>query len=292
MNVYEIITDRFITMLQTGTVPWRKPWSVNGASGMPKNLISGKEYRGVNVFLLASQPYGSPYWVTYKQAASKGGNVRKGEKGTPVIFWKITKDEKNEKKRGFILRYYTVFNVEQCDGLKVPAVDAPTRTVEPIQACDDLVKLYKDIPHIDHGGDRAAYNPSFDRIVMPRRDAFNSAEEYYSTYFHELVHSTGHTDRLNRDGITNPIRFGSHDYSFEELVAECGSAFLSARAGISPAVIENQAAYIAHWCKVLKSEPRWIIDAASKGAKAVEYMCGAASADSDDDTEEEPARAA
>jgi len=271
ISVYEVITDRILGMLKDGVVPWRQPWAAQGA---PKNLVSKKEYRGMNVLLLASQTYTSPYWCTFNQAKSKGGMVRKGEKSTPVVFWKITENDKGGKKeKGFILRYYNVFNVGQCDGLTVPA-EEERKVVEPIQACEDLVKLYKTIPKVEHGGSRAFYHPTFDYIGMPAMASFHGAEEYYSTLFHELVHSTGHKDRLDREGITNPIKFGSHDYSFEELVAECGSAFLCGRAGIDNRVIENQAAYIGSWIKKLKSEPRWLVEAASKATKAVDYITG------------------
>lgn len=277
INVYEVITDRILTMLKDGVVPWRQPWV---AASAPKNLVSKKEYRGVNVLLLGTQNYTSPYWCTYKQCTEKGGQVRKGEKSTPVVFWKITDKKDNPKEKSFILRYYNVFNVGQCDGLEVPAEES-RKVVEPIQACEDLVKLYKTIPKVEHGGSRAYYNPSFDYIGMPTMADFHSAEEYYSTFFHELVHSTGHKDRLDREGITNPIRFGSHDYSFEELVAECGAAFLCGRAGIVNRTLDNSAAYIASWVSKLKSEPRWIVEASSKAAKAVDYIAPP------EDTEEE-----
>lgn len=277
INVYEVITDRILTMLKDGVVPWRQPWT---AASAPKNLVSKKEYRGVNVLLLGTQKYTSPYWCTYKQCTEKGGQVRKGEKSTPVVFWKITEDKNDATKKSFILRYYNVFNVGQCDGLDVPAVESG-RVNNPIRECENLVRLYKTMPRIEHGGGRAYYNPSFDYIGMPTRESFHSPEEYYSTLFHELVHSTGHKDRLDREGITNPIKFGSHDYSFEELVAECGSAFLCGRAGIGNRVIDNQAAYISSWVGKLKSEPRWIVEASSKAAKAVDYIAPP------EDTEEE-----
>lgn len=281
INVYEVITDRILTMLKDGVVPWRQPWT---AASAPKNLVSKKEYRGVNVLLLGTQKYSSPFWCTYKQCTEKGGQVRKGEKSTPVVFWKITEDKKDAKKKSFILRYYNVFNVGQCDGLEVPAEES-RKVVEPIQACEDLVKLYKTMPKVEHGGSRAYYNPSFDYIGMPVMADFKGAEEYYSTLFHELVHSTGHKDRLDREGITNPIRFGSHDYSFEELVAECGSAFLCGRAGIGNRVIDNQAAYIASWVSKLRSEPRWIVEASSKAAKAVDYIAPPQESESEESDE-------
>ena len=269
-TVYEVVTERILSAMSEGIVPWKRPWK----SGGPKNLVSGKEYKGVNVFLLGTSKYTSPYWCTYKQAAEQKGQVRKGENGTPCIFWKIGDREVNGKKeKSFLLRYYTVFNVAQCDGIVLPP-EAQAEDINPIQACESLVKLYKDIPPVDHGKTQAFYAPTFDRIGMPHMSSFHGAEEYYSTLFHELVHSTGHKDRLNREGITNPIQFGSHDYSFEELVAECGSAFLCGKTGIETKTLDNSVAYIQGWLKKLKSEPRWIVEAAAKASKAADYIQG------------------
>lgn len=278
-SVYEVVTDRILAMLEKGTVPWRQTWKGSPGLRTPRNLVSGKEYRGVNVMLLACQGYESPYWLSFKQALDKGGNVRKGEKGTPAIFWKVgeRKDKltsSGKPEKSFLLRYYTVFNLSQCDGIESPEKPSTPKAFSPLAECESLVKLYKTIPPIHHGGGRAFYSPEFDKIGMPEPTAFNSREEYYSTLFHELTHSTGHKERLNREGITNPIQFGSHAYSFEELVAECGASFLCNRAGIDSATLENSAAYIASWSKKLKSEPKWIVEAASKAGKAVDYMLG------------------
>lgn len=279
VSVYEVVTERIIAALEKGVVPWRMPWRRRGASNIPKNLHSKKEYRGVNIFLLGAQGYASPWWLSYKQCAAKGGQVRKGEKSTPVIFWKVTDSKTKVTKSGkpekqFILRYYNVFNVAQCDGLDVPEEPkvGDELTFNPIEECERIVLSYKTIPAIDHGGSRACYSPTFDRVHMPDKETFNSVEEYYSTLFHELIHSTGHEKRLNRDGIMNPIRFGSHDYSFEELVAECGAAFLCAQAGIIDHTLDNSAAYIQSWIKKLKSEPKWLVEASSKAAKAADYI--------------------
>ena len=291
VKVYEVITDRILEALKQGVVPWRMPWD---KTGTPKNLQSGKPYRGVNIFLLSAMRYGNPWWVTYKQCAARGGQVRKGEKGCPVIFWKVGDSKKVSPKTGkperyFILRYYTVFNVEQCEGLDVPAPTKSERTFEPIEECEKIVRAYKTIPKVEHGGDRACYSPSFDRISMPNKEKFEGEEEYYSTFFHELIHSTGHEERLSRDGIMNPIRFASHDYSFEELVAECGAAFLCGHAGIIDHTIDNSAAYIANWAAKLRSEPKWIVEAASKASKAADYIMGdLLKQEEEDEDSEEP----
>lgn len=277
MNVYEIVTARIVELLEKGIAPWRCPWS----SDMPRNLVSGKEYRGVNVLLLQAAGFSSPYFVTFKQARALGGNVRRGARGYPVVFWSVTdrEDQEGEPEKAFLLRYYTVFNVaEQTDGIELPA-QSPRVAVEPDDACETIVGSYHCGPSIEHGGARACYVPQSDRVHMPRRDTFASSAEYYSTLFHELTHSSGAAHRLNRPGVTDPIRFGSHGYAKEELIAECGAAFLAMHAGISLSTIENSAAYLASWAKKLRNEPRWIVEAASHASKAADLIMGLRSID-------------
>jgi antirestriction protein ArdC len=274
MNVYEVITSRILESLENGVVPWRCSWTVEA----PRNLVSGREYRGVNALLLQSAAFSSSYWVTFKQARDLGGSVKSGERGYPVIFWKLyskntTRTPDSERDRRFVLRYFTVFNIAQTDGVNAPNV--PVRAAfDPIAACEQVVASYPDPPRIEHGGGRACYSPALDLVRMPVREAFSMPAEYYSTIFHELTHSSGAATRLDRKGVVDPIRFASHGYAFEELVAECGSAFLAAHAGISTATLANSAAYIASWAKKLKSEPRWIVDAAAQAAKAADWILG------------------
>lgn len=280
VNVYEVVTERILAALEKGVAPWRKPWR-SGPQGMPKNLISGKEYRGVNVFLLGVAPFASPYWLTFRQAKERGGNVRKGERGTPVVFYKTYEGKPGadgEKDRRFVLRYYTVFNVEQCEGLRdVPATPGETRTAhERIAACETVVRRYSGPdygPRIETGS-LACYRPLTDAITMPPLESFAVREEYYSTLFHELAHSTGAKHRLDRDGITGGTTFGDHAYSFEELIAECGAAFLCGETGIDAITLDNSAAYLANWSRKLKSEPTWIVKAASAAAKAADLILG------------------
>lgn len=290
MNVYEIITDRILDRLKAGVVPWRQPWRDSTGNtkrrpggNWPTNLVSGKPYRGCNVFLLAMQGYQSPLWVTYKQAQAKGGQVRKGEKATPVIFWSpVEKTEADGSKRKILLlRYYSVFNVGQCDGLAMPEAPKPEATPEPtepafnpIAECEAIVKSYSDAPSLLHGGNRACYMPATDQVFMPEATAFKDREHYYSVLFHELTHSTGHHKRLARKGITALEGFGSHSYSFEELVAECGAAFLCGHAGIETTTLDDSASYIASWMRRLKDEPKWIVEAAGKAAKAADLIRG------------------
>lgn len=279
MNVYQIVTERILEALAKGVVPWRKPWRTE----TPKNLISGRDYRGVNIFLLSAQPFESPYWLTFKQAKELGGTVKRGERGTPIVFWKVTEDEDSNGKvsKGFLLRYFTVFNVAQTEGIEAPqSVERPA--FNPIEACEKVVASYKDPPSILQMGQQAAYLPSLDRIWIPKPEQFTSPEEYYSTLFHELAHSTGASHRLARKGVADPSRFASHTYSFEELVAECTSAFLATHAGIAPATLGNSAAYIASWASKLKSEPRWIVDASAQAAKAADLILGKVAAKSEE----------
>lgn len=270
LNVYEVITQRIIDSLEKGVVPWRTPW----VSRAPMNLISKKPYRGVNVFLLGASRMTSPYWLTYRQARSKGGNVKKGEHGTPVIFWKVYNPEE-EKLRKFILRYYTVFNLSQCEGIDAPPGDSTDKLdFEPLAECERIVEMYPNPPTYQEGGDQAAYSPSSDTLHMPPRETFLSVEAYYATRFHEMIHSTGHGSRLEREGITKLDHFGSHQYTKEELVAECGSAFLCGEAGILNTTIDNSVAYIGNWVKKLHSEPKWIVQAGGEAAKAADYILG------------------
>lgn len=273
MNPYDIITDQITTKLEEGTVPWRKPWY--GEAGMPKNLVSKKDYRGINVFLLHCLGYESPYFVTFKQAKKLGGHVRKGEKGCPVVFWKQldVKDEDEEKTVRHVpmLRYYTVFNVAQTEGLEIPVLDVPEREHTPTEAAEQIVQGMPKAPEIKHGQRAASYSPAEDVVRMPRPEVFESGEGYYSTLFHELTHSTGHTSRLDRKLSTESVAFGSADYSREELVAEMGAAFLCAQAGIETR-LDQSAAYIEGWLKKLKSDRKLVVVAAAQAQKAADFV--------------------
>src|SRR6266480_1061064 len=206
-EVYAIITEKIIEQLEKGVVPWRKPWRTI----LPQNLISRKEYRGINSILLNSLPFEHPYFLTFKQARDLGGFVRRGEKGLPVVFWQFIEDEETKEKFPF-LRYYTVFNVSQCDGIPVPVV--ALRQFNPLEECENIVSGMPNPPRIEFGGNRAFYVPSRDLITIPTRDRFTDGEEFYATMFHEMAHSTGHQSRLNRRGISESgVGFGSQTYS-------------------------------------------------------------------------------
>jgi antirestriction protein ArdC len=273
-DVYSIISDRIIAQLESGTVPWRKPWT---AQGEPQNLVSKRAYRGVNVFLLRGQTFESPYWLTFRQAQELKGHVRKGEHATPVVFWKWFEkedDESGKVRPAPLLRYYSVFNAVQCD-LPAGAVPQPEKapgTVDPIEQCEQVVKAMPKRPEIRHGGDSAFYRPMTDTVTIPHRNRFSWSAEYYSTLFHELAHATGHASRLNRPGITDLAAFGTEVYSKEELVAEMSAAFLCGHCGIEQATVPNSAAYIASWLKQLKNDRRLVVHAAAAAQKAADFI--------------------
>jgi antirestriction protein ArdC len=280
LKPYQIVTDRIITMLEQGTVPWHKPW---GIDGQPKSLASGKAYRGINIFMLncvaQAAGYKSSWWLTFNQVKERGGTVRKGEHSTPVVFWKILEreteiadsDESSIRKIP-MLRYFQVFNVEQCDGIEHPKPQLIERTFDPIIACEQLIAGVPNPPEIRHGGSQAFYRPSQDLLNMPERKLFESPEEYYCTLFHELIHSTGHEKRLARESLKEMAPFGSPSYSREELIAEMGAAFLCNRAGIDQVTIANSAAYIQGWLSKLRADPKAVVLAASAAQRACDYL--------------------
>lgn len=270
-DIYQSVTVRILECLDKGVVPWRKPWAVQA----PSNLASKHVYRGINQILLSCSAFDSPFWLTLKQANDLGGRIKRGERGTPIVFWKVVeRDNAKDKEddRFFLLKRFTVFNVEQTEGIAIPKVEP--RTFDPIAECEAVVASYKEPPSILQMGSQACYLPALDRIWIPKPEQFTSPAEYYSTLFHELAHSTGAAHRLARPGVVDASRFASHTYSFEELVAECGAAFLCAHAGISSQVIDNSAAYIQSWARKLRSEPKWIVDAASKASRAADLILG------------------
>jgi antirestriction protein ArdC len=275
INPYEIITNRIMELLEQGTVPWQKPW--NGEE-LAQNLISKRPYRGINCFLLNIAGYGSPFWATINQINKLGGRVIKGQKSTPVVFWKwleIEDNETEEVKEKPFLRYYRVFNLEQTKGVSAPESDQPTEIeFNPIARCERLINDMPNKPLGQHKHQAAWYKPSLDLINMPRPETFQSEEEYYSTFFHELAHSTGHHSRLNRPTLTDMAPFGSTNYSKEELVAEMTAAMLCGVSGIENRTIDNSAAYVNGWLKKLKNDKRLVVLAAAQAQKAADCIQG------------------
>jgi antirestriction protein ArdC len=273
MNIqsYERITERIVTLLEQGTVPWHKPWKVN--TGLPRNLISKKPYRGINVFLLMAMSYESPHWLTFRQAIQLGGNVKKGEKSCPVVFWKRmeTEDkESGEPQKVPLLRLYHVFNAAQCEGLK----DAPGEIQMPVTKPAEIVAGMPQPPVVKHGMAQAFYSPTDDCVGMPEPERFESEASYFAALFHELVHATGHEKRLKRASITERNGYGSDPYCKEELIAELGSAFLCGYADIVDRTIDNSAAYLEGWLKQFQNDRTLIVYAAAQAQKAADFILG------------------
>lgn len=256
-------------------MPWRKPWKAQ--SGLPRNLVSKKPYRGINVLLLHAMSYESPFFLTFRQAQELGGSVRKGEKACPVVFWKqfeVEDKETGEKEKVPMARFYSVFNVSQCDGLK----NIPTQVVEmPLSAPtkpEEIVAFMPKRPEIKHGMRKAFYSPREDIVAMPDRARFDDEAAYFGTLFHELVHGSGHPSRLNRPTLTESQGFGSNPYCKEELIAEMGAAFLCGHAGIAEGTIENSASYIQNWLEALQNDKKLIVQAAAQAQKAADFILG------------------
>jgi len=273
-DVYALVTNRIIKQLEAGIIPWKKPWA---STGFPKNLISKYEYRGINVFMLASMRYIQPYWLTFKQLKSLGGSVIKGEKACPVVFWKWLEKENDEEEKSEkypLLRHYWVFNVQQCKGIdkKIPELPVRQKEFEPIEEAKSIVKNMPNPPKFRGEKNQAYYNVKEDVVNIPVELMFGSREEYYCTYFHEISHATGHPDRLARKEVIEKNMFGSADYSKEELVAEMGAAFLCDHAGIFQETLENSAAYIQGWLSKLKNDKKMLLFAASQAQKAADYI--------------------
>jgi antirestriction protein ArdC len=284
MEIYAIVTEKIINQLESGVVPWRRPWT---STGLPRNLVSKKPYRGVNFFLLSASKYVSPFWLTMRQANELGGHVHRGEESTAVVFWKIDdvkqstegldNEETGKTRRRFLLRFYRVWNVEQCElpqGVldKLPKIE--THEHDPIEAAERIIADMPNRPEIQYTGSKAFYSSITDRITLPPRELFTSAEEFYATALHETVHSSGSEKRLAREGICDAAPFGSPVYSKEELVAEFGAAYLCAEAGISNAVIQNQAGYVAGWLKKLRDDRKLLIHAAAQAQRAADFILG------------------
>jgi len=280
MDVYQIITNQIVKRLEDGCVPWKQPYHIEVA----KNLVTGKVYKGINEFILNGL-FPSPYYLTFKQCKELGGTIKKGEAGIPVVFWNMkdvkTKETKivdgeevteTKLKTMPFLRYYTVFNATQCEGITHKRLSEAREAVgynPDIESAEKIIAGYENKPVMKFMETIPCYVPALDEIRVPTKDKFDSIEEYYATVFHEMVHSTGHEKRLNRD-----MKFFKDDkesYSKEELVAELGACYLSKTAMIN-VPIDNSSAYINGWINAIKGDKKLLVSAVSKSRKAVEYI--------------------
>ena len=276
-NIYEMVTERIIEQLENGIIPWEKPWT--GVHDGAFNRISKKPYSLLNQMLL--QHKGE--YATFKQWTELGGHIRKGEKSEIVVFWKIYSIEEMQDdgtkiiKQIPILKYINVFHISQVDGIE-PLPKEELHSIEPIEKAEMILNDYWNREHIEVKhikGNKAFYSPMFDMIQLPLFEQFKEAEEYYSTAFHESVHSTMKENRCNRadERKDKLVAFGSDEYSKEELVVEIGSANLMNIIGIeTKKSFRNSTAYIQSWLRVLKNDNKFIVSASSKAEKAVKYI--------------------
>lgn len=276
-DIYQAVTDRIISQLEAGTIPWRKPWVCTGQpSNMAISHSTGNPYSLLNQMLL-----GKPgEYLTFNQCAKAGGKVKKGEKSSIVVFWKLLEkedEETGEKVKIPLLHYYNVFRLDQCEGIKPRKAEPLPET--PANADEQAEQIIADYLHrsgvtIQQGAsDRAYYSPATDSITLPAREQFRETAEYYGTVFHELAHSTGHKSRLDR--LDKVAHFGDDSYSKEELIAEIGSAALVNHVGLETVdSFRNSAAYVQSWLKALKGDKRLIVGASSKAEKAAGLILG------------------
>lgn len=264
-NIYKKVTDLILVKLHAGEIPWRKSW----ISLAPKNYLSKNTYQGINFLLLSLSDNPSQYFITFKQCKDKGENILKGSTGSPVVFWKLIPgiNRIGEADEFPLIRYSTVFNLAQTSLYE----EQPKEAGE-LKTAQELFKSLSHVPEIKHNVSRAFYSPALDYISLPPLTQFETEAEYYSTLFHEIIHSTGHSKKLTR---FSPLGFEGneklHAYSFEELVAELGSAFLCSMCGIDN-TIENSTAYIQGWSKRLKADDKIILRASTKAKNAVNYL--------------------
>ena len=303
-DAFDKVYDHFVAALEKGVIPWRKPWTPKdrrkafGINHLPANWKSKKVYRGINTFLLGMAGYESRFWLTYKQANAAGGKVRKGEKSTTITFWKFVEIEDPEKvdangnpktRKVPFLRYFNVFNTDQCDwpdAMKAKIdeangfVDVPEPEVEeepeegfvPIEAGETVVNGYfnaEGAPGFDTHPNDAFYQRNTDTVFVPAPEQFDSSDEYYATTYHEMAHSTGSPDRLQRE---KGVSHGDERYSKEELVAEMSAALLCDMTGMNHKTLDNAAAYIKHWLAKLREDKRMLVYAGAQAQKAVDFI--------------------
>lgn len=277
-STYEEVTKRIIAALADGVVPWQKPWHMTSP---PVNAVSKRPYRGVNMILLGITPYTDNRWLTFRQAKEMGGHVKRGQESALVVFWKrwevkeVEQTEEHKSRTIPLLRFYHVFNAEQCEGLSLEHQNSSKLSEsDRIILAEETVRQMPRPPRILERGDRAFYRPSEDLVQVPPLSAFQSADAFYATLFHELGHATGHASRLERAGVTGEVQFGSLTYSREELVAELASAFCCSTLSLDNTQLNQSASYIQGWLKALKDDPKALTIAAAQAQRAADYIRG------------------
>ena len=276
IDVYQLVTDQIIALLQQGVVPWQKPWR---EAGMPMNLLSKRAYRGINHVLLVSLGYERNHFLTWDQLKGIGGSVKRNEKGHIVVFWQKSKKDTEQpeapEKSLPVFRYYKVFNIAQCRDIPEAMIPPPVPVIpsaDPLAACEAILTTMPNPPDVVHKEQRAFYRIDTDTINMPKKKSFTSIESYYSTLYHELVHSTGAEKRLARKTLGDMVPFDTESYAMEELIAEMGSAFLCRCTDILPTEIKNAVSYLDNWLGVFQKDKRFLITASGYAQKAVDYI--------------------
>ncbi len=266
-KVYEILQEKILEKLEEGVVPWRRTWKESG--GYPKNIITNKAYKGFNHMMLMCQGKSSPYWMTFNQIKQLKGKLKEGEgKNYAIItYWKMLESKNDDgtvEKRFPMIRYYRVYNLDQTEGITPKwENETPKYDNDPIANCEQIVSEMRELPEMQWGMN-PCYMPSPDKIGMPKIDKFETAQEYYAAYFHEMAHSTKHMQRMNRD---------KHTYAKEELIAEMSACFLCGMAGIDTQTIDNQASYLKTWAERIRGENvKMIVQAASEAQKVSDWI--------------------
>lgn len=280
-DVSKIVTDRIIAQLKKEFVAWRVPWH---SSGIPQNLMTKRPYRGINVILLASLGYARNFFVTFDQLKEIGGRLRQDEKPHLVVSWKWPDPDMKATKEGSLngrevngdggptLRYYKVYNVSQCENIAEDLIPEIRVHPEPMRVCEEIIKAMPQAPKVQHRDKSPYYNPLHDFVNMPKKDSFDSAEHYYSSFFHQLVHSTGHHSRLNRSMLIQMAEFGADRCSNEELIAEIGTCLLESTCGFNDKSFNPDAAYFEGLIKKLERNKEIIVYASSLAQKAVDFI--------------------
>ena len=290
VELYQQVTNRISTHLEKGEIPWRKTWS---GYGLARNLATNHIYTGINMILMNCLPYPIPYYMSFKQVQEKGGRIKQGAKAELIFYFNILFKDKADntisKEQASILerqgaevkvlkylKYYNVFNIKDIEGIEYASPDITLQPHEKLERCENIILNMPNAPEMIHQDlSQAYYNKVHDFVNMPEIGQFQSPEEYYVTFFHELAHATGHQKRLNRPGITESEKFGDKKYSEEELIAEMAASFLSAQVSIDyDPIIENTAAYLQGWLKVLKEDKMFIFKVAAEAQKAADYVLG------------------